>query len=1138
MTLDDAKSITTYITRPTHLPLPIIIIKDTNNFNEDIAGPTHPLPPPITSNEEKNVTKNTTNPMHPPTPLISINNVPNEQETITSVVLIPTGGPKTHNTTLISLCNDPTIVRPFWCTLQGLGFFRPMTNFIYASSLKIYNFFRFSVYHALLNLVVNDYPIWRLLIITTTVFGLAILPCHARRSLHHKWRTVDLVAKLVFSGGCFIIMTYEYQPFYKPCNEDRCIVAVGVVFLPFLHWIAPQGTFTYQWNALCEGLLGIWEIVQSYAAGIWRIIAYSNRHIVEVLGFVLLSTYGKHIIQIIESPGPAFNAIRTATGLYWDYAPKFLEAYNITESRRRIFRERTSVYGIPVLRLFAFSMIPSVYYYLLHFARQNNMYAKSLACFLPFWAIIIAGWVGFDPLDLASVTVGTLVDVTIFYLGQKWTALGHLHLAFCYLCYWVMDLTVVPLLKVVGRLFLTVAMGLWELTRRHRFIFRTFCSVFVTGVIGNVVLFGWSWWKFGPLGAKHYFDTVSAYHKVLTAIYMAILLLAWSWILSSLSWLIQFFASILSMPRDYVTSYNWSKFNISAWIQTPNATHVYDNLYSMINGSAISLLSRSPDGVNGVFDFVKLVAGSISNIISLCSKSLLHSGLKYINNFYGFVARTFGNMVKRTIELWTQNQETFNTVSRVLVWFGVLHGVWKFWRWLMGDGGGGAANGGLGSGPPGPLISPPDPQETPLPSADNENSDGGNNLQSLPSGDGQDHGNDEGSNEHDPPSPHSTSIGGGDRGDEKIEAAAPTPRLFFPPHIVPSRLSPSSSPDSSPPPSRGSTPLPRQGPPILPLPLKITGPTDPPIVGLTPSEQAAEPHRPAQAEEHRLAEIKRQKEVLPLLLHEYHRRNEAAFTIKQAYRTYRSNKTLKWWKETVVSSLAHERERFAEAARCEAERLRKEEEDHAVEAARLEAERLRKKKEDRAAETARLEAEHLRKAAAERVEAERVEFAHIERRERNFRQKQNDFNELARLNRERQDRLDELERKRLSEEKVRRENERIAAEQKELAREREELAEKASKEWERLQDVEKKRREQLAEIEMQKAANTPKKTNLAAAKERKKARDEFMKSRREEKKAALAAKENPGDGKDAQKKCEEQEAVQAALKKQKEEEAA
>ena len=1449
-------------TAPICPPDPPITLDDAKKIAENITQPTYPSPSPRISDKEKKITKNTKAPMHPSSP-VSVNNSQRKTETVTSVLSTPTGGSRINDTTLISLCADPTEIGPVWCTIQGLGFFRPMANFIYSICLKVHYFFRFCAYHALLMPAVNDYPVWRLLIITTTVLGLAILPCHARRSLRHKWRRVVLVATLIFSGGCFLIMTYEHQAFYKPCNEDRCIVAAGLVVVPFLHWVVPHGAFTDQWNALCDDLLEMWETVQFCAAGIWRFIAYLNRYSAGALGWFLLSAYWKDIIQMIQNPRIAFRAMYTATIISWDSAPAFLEAYNITESRSRIFQERTSLYGVPVLRLLLLSMVPSIYYYLLHSAEQKNLYAKSLGCFLPFGAIVIAGWHGFDPLDLASVTVGALVDATIFYLGKKWTALGHFHLAFSYLYYWFIDLTIVPLLKATGRFLIMIAMGLRTLARRHPFIFRTLCSVFATAVIANVVLFAWFRWIFGRLGTRHYVNTVSAYLKDVTTVHMAILPLAWSWISSTLSWLVQCFVSNLSSSQHYLTSYNWPRTNASARIPTPNVTHIYDDLYNRTKGSVIYLPSRPLDGLNGVWDFIKLVVGGSFTTILLGSKILLHSGVKYVNRLYGFVARPFERMIGWSAESWTQNQDTLNTLIRALFWFGVLYRAWKFNRWLMRSGGGGAVNGGPGLPPrtaqnfprrpkyptsalAGPTILQPGSQGVPPPPplTDNVGGDGGNNLQSRTSGGDRDYGNDGGSDGNDSPSTPSPSSGGSDGGDDKVNVPAPSPRSFLPPRIVPSRVPSASFPIFSPTLSPGSSQLPPHGPPVLSSPPDINGFPNSPIVGLTPSEQAAELRRVARTEENRLAGIERQKgAVLAQLLHEYHLRKDAAATIKQTYRTYKSNRILKLWKKIVVSSISQKSEWVTAAARLEAEKLRKEEEDRAAEAARLDAERLRKAEEEyiaevarletkrlhqeqeyrvaeiarleaerlrkaeeeyvaeaarleserllqeqeylaaeaahleaerlrkveeeyiaevirveserllqeqeylaaeaahleaerlrkaeaeyiaeatrlecerlgkaeeeyiaeaarleaerlckeqeyraveaahleaeclrkaeedyiaeaarleaerlrkaeeecvakatrleterllqeqeylaaeaahleaerlrkveenyiaeiirfeterlrqeqeyRAAETVRLEAERLRKAEeeyiveaarleaerlrkaeeeyiveaarleterlrqeqehhleterqrkmeegcvdAERAELARVEAAHIERRERSFKQEQDTSHELARLDKERKLRLDEVERKHLASEKqTRRENERIVAEQQEhidqLAREREDAAEKMHKERERLQDVEKKRREKLAEIEAQNMANTPKKKDLAAAKEREKARAEWMRKRREEKRAAIAAKEKTGDGTDAQKKREEEEAIQDAQKREEEE---
>jgi hypothetical protein len=1524
-------------TAPICPPDPPITLDDAKKIAENITRPTHPSPPPKISDKEKNVTKNTKTPMHPSS-TVSVNSIQRNTETVTSVLSIPTGGSRTNDTTLISLCADPTEIGPVRCTIQRLGFFRPMANFIYSICLKVYYFFRFCAYHDLLRPAVNDYPVWRLVIITTTVFGLAILPCHARRSLRHRWWRVVLVATVIFSGGCFLIMTYEHQAFYRPRNEDRCIVAAGLVIVPFLHWIVPRGAFTYQWNAFCDDILEMWETVQFCAAGIWRFIAYPNRYSAGALGWVLLSAYWKDIIQMIQNPRTAFRAMYTATSISWDSAPAFLEAYNVTKSRRRIFQERTSLYGVPVLRLLLLSMVPSIYYYLLHFAGQKNLYAKSLGYFLPFRAIVIAGWHGFDPLDLASVTVGTLVDATIFYLGKNWTALGHFHLAFSYLYYWLIDLTIVPLLKATGRFLIMIAMGLRKLARRYPFIFRTLCSVFATAVIANVVLFGWFRWTFGRLGTRHYVNTVSAYLKDVTAVHMTILPLTWSWISSTPSLLVQCFISDLSSSQHYLASYNWPRTNASAWILTPNVTHIYDDSYNRTKGSVIYLPSRSLNGLNGVWDCIKLVVGGSFTTILLGSKGLLHSGAKYVNRLYGVVAHPFERMLGWSAESWTQNQETLNTLIRVLFWFGVLYRAWKFKRWIMGNGGGGAVNGGPGlplrpaqnfprrpkyptSAPAGPTIPQPGSQGVPLPPplTDNVGGDGGNNFQSPTSGGSRDYGNDGGSDGTDSPSTPSPSSGSSDGGDDKVNVPAPSPRSFLPPRIVPPRVPSASFPIFSPTPSPGSSQLPPHSPPVLSSPPDINGFPNSPIVGLTPSEQAAELRRVARTEEDRLAEIERQKgAVLAQLLHEYHLRKDAAATIKQTYRTYKSNRILKLWKKIVVSSIsqksewvtaaarleaeklrkeeedraaearldserlrkteeeyiaevarletkrllqeqeylaaeaahleaerlrkveeeyiaevirfeferlreeqeylpaeaAHleaerlrkaeeeyiaeathlecerlrkaEEEYIAEAARLEAERLRKEleyraveaahlederlgkaeeeyiaeaarleaerlrkaeetyvaeatrleserllqeqeylaaeaahleaerlriveenhiaevirfeserlreeqehraaetvrleaerlrkaeeeyiveaarfeterlrqeqdyraaetvrleaerlrkaEEEYIVEAARLETERLRQEQEYRAAETVRLEAERLRKAEEEyivettrfeterlrqeqehraaetvrlederlrkaeeeyiveaaRLEAERlrkaeeeyivkaarleterlrqeeedhleterqrkieegrvdaesaelsrVEAAHIERRERSFKQEQDASHELARLDKERKLRLDEVERKHLASEKqARRENERIVAEQPEhidhLAREREDAAEKMHKERERLQDVEKKRREKLAEIEAQNMANTPKKKDLAAAKEREKARAEWMRKRREEKRAAIAAKEKIGDGTDAQKKREEEEAIQDAQKREEEE---
>jgi hypothetical protein len=1371
-------------TAPICPPDPPITLNNAKKIAENITRPTHPSPPPKISDKEKNVTNNTKNLMHPPSP-ISINNIQRKTETVTSVLSTPTGGSRINDTTLISLCADPTEIGPVWCTIQRLGFFRPMANFIYSICLKVYYFFRFCAYHDLLRPAVNDYPVWRLVIITTTVFGLAILPCHARRSLRHRWRKVVLVAALVFSGGCFLIMTYEHQAFYKPCNEDRCIVAAGLVIVPFLHWIVPRGAFTYQWNALCDDLFEMWETVQFCAARIWRFIAYPNRYSVGALGWVLLGAYWKDIIQMIQNPKAAFRAMYTATSISWDSAPAFLEAYNITESRRRIFQERTSLYGVPVLRLLL-SMIPSIYYYLLRFAGQKNLYAKSLGCFLPFGAIVVAGWHGFDPLDLTSVTVGTLVDATIFYLGKKWTVLGHFHLAFSYLYYWLINLTIVPLLKATGRFLIMIAIGLRKLARRYPFIVRTLCSVFATAVIANVVLFGWFRWTFGRLGTRHYVNTVSAYLKDVTAVHMAILPLTWSWISSTPSLLVQCFVSNLSSSQHYLTSYNWPRTNASARIPTPNVTHIYDYFYNRTKRFVIYLPSRSLNGLNSVWDFIKLVVGGSFTTISLGSKSLLRSGTKYVNRLYGVVAHPFERMIGWSAESWTQNQETLNTLIRVLFWCGVLYRAWKFKRWVIGNGGGDAVNGGPGlplrpaqnfprrpkyptNAPAGPTIPHPGSQGVPLPPplTDNVGGSGGNNFQSPTSGGSRDYGNDGGSDGTGSPSTPSPSSGNSDGSNKKVNVPAPSSRSFLPPRIVPPRVPSASFPNFSPTPSPGSSQLPPHPLPVLSSPPDIDGFPNSPIIGLTPSEQAAELRRVARTEEDRLAEIERQKgAVLAQLLHEYHLRKDAAATIKQTYRTYKSNRILKLWKKIVVSSnsqksewvtaaarleaeklrkeeedraaearldaerlrkaeeeyiaevarletkrLRQEQEyRVAETARLEAERLRKAEEEHVaeaarleserllqeqeylaaeaahleaerlriveenyiaevirfeserlreeqehraaetvrleaerlrkaeeeyiVEAARLEAERLRQEQEYRVAETVRLEAERLRKAEeeyivkaarleterlrqeqehraaetvrleaerlrkaeeeyiveaarleaerlrkaeeeyiveaarleterlhqeeenhleterqrkigegrvdAERAELARVEAAHIERRERSFKQEQNTSHELARLDKERKLRLDEVERKHLASEKqARRENERIVSEQQEhidqLARERKDAAEKMHKERERLQDVEKKRREKLAEIEAQNMANTPKRKDLAAAKEREKARAEWMRKRREEKRAAIAAKEKTGDGTDAQKKHEEEEAIQAAQKREEEE---
>jgi hypothetical protein len=725
---------------------------------------------------EKSVARTVKSPKQIPSPALTIND---QKDAITTTTVVPThiAGAKSNPTTFASICDVPAAFRSFWCTLQELGAFSPLANFIYAIWGRIPHFFQSTVYSFFFNPVINNYPTWRLLVVATSVFCLAIFPCHARRTIYNKWRRIYFWRRLIFSTGVLTTMAYENNPLFQPCFEDRCIISGGIALVIFLDVIVPQGAFTNEWNitiqAFRRDIPVVWSSLKFHAVQLWEILAHPNRYVLGALCLVFLSNYWQEINQTVENLGPAeeqaarffdsvnrylvyeargfsiwamntFNAIHTATSPYlkyhWNTAPQFLEYYNMIESRYPLFKEHSTRYGIPVLRFFTFSMIPSVFYYLFLLLVPKSSIANTFGSILPFPAIIIAGWSGVSAVSLASMTVSALFDANIYYRGKEWSVWSHFHLLSILFYFWTIELTIVPLLRAIARLPGRV----WGFAHRRGFIFNVLFLAIFAGVIDNVP-WRWSCWR--GMGA-------------------------------------------------------------TVCIPTRNATQIYDELYHGITGPLIYLSSRIANVWDGFWDFVLHMGGRILTTMYIVSNNLLCSSLKHVTGLYGLVAHALGNLFQWLNESRIQNQGVVNTVSRILFWSWALYKARMLWGYPTRGGGGDAGH------PPGPPAGPPAFHPSSL------DNDGSNGSPSSPTSSGND--SSDGRIKFRTPPSHTF----------------PLPRSFLPP--LP-RLSPPASPDSSPPSFGDSWPAPphvspRSSSTSQP---KTTGLASSPMVGLTPAEQAA-----------------------------------------------------------------------------------------------------------------------------------------------------------------------------------------------------------------------------------------------------------------------------------------------------------
>jgi hypothetical protein len=657
---------------------------------ENQKNPVDLLPTLNTFGMEKSVTGTVASSKQIRSPTIATDD---QNDTLSTTTVVPThiAEPKSYDTTFTSICDVPAAFRPFWCTLQELGAFSPLANFIYVVSRRIPYLFQSTVYRFFLKPVINGYPTWRLLVVTTSVICLAIFPCHARRTIYNRWRRIYFWRRLIFSTGVLTTMAYENNPLFHPCFEDRCIISAGVVLVLFLDAIVPHGAFTNEWDitiqALHQDIPVIWASLQYYATQLWDVLAHPNRYVLGTLCLVLLSNYWQEINQMVENPGPAgeqaarffdsvgryivyeareistramntFNTVHTATSPYlkyhWNSAPQLLEYYNTIVSRHPVFKEYSTRWGIPVLRLFTLSMIPSVFYYLLRLVKLQGNIADTFAPFLPFPAIIIAGWCEISALNLASITISALVDANIYYRGKEWSVWEHFHLLSRLLYFWTIELTIVPLLKAVGRLPVRV----WKFARSRGFVFNLLLLALFAGVIDNLPL----------------------------------------------RW------------------FCWRRMNATVCIPTPNTTQIYDELYRGITGPLIYLSSRIANGWDGFWAFVLQMGSRILTTMYIVSKDILHSGSKHVTEFCGSVAHALGNLFQWLNESRIHNQEVINIISRILFWSWALYKARKFWGYLT-RGGGDAGH------PPGPPARPP---AFPPSSQDNDHDNGSIGHQSPP----------------------------------------------------------------------------------------------------------------------------------------------------------------------------------------------------------------------------------------------------------------------------------------------------------------------------------------------------------------------------------------------------------------------